>query len=628
MNYLNDLPLSPLLILLARVTVVALIGRLLLLAIPRASAAVRYLVSATTLCSMLAMPVLAAFPWRIEALPAPAMPSLGAGEAGTGEVSTGSPYIGARNAAGPGTSGPGTQATAGPGTTIEVKAGPGTPTPWQGLILLALIAGATALIIRTLLGLTAIATITSQAREIEDDTIARDFDIAREQLGVGRFVRLLVSDRVSVPLMWGIFRPALLLPSGALEWSRDRLRIVLLHELAHLRRHDAVTLLLTRAATSLFWFHPLAWALDGAARRDCEQACDDLVLATGTRPSDYADHLLAIARTLPQRDPFGAVTLAMSRRPQLEGRLLSILQPHARRGPASRRGVVFATLAAALFLIPIGTIQLIARPGDLPRTSGRQTRNPQLAEEAYTTGKHALNERDYARAIQAFDEAVRNDPYAGSAWYNMACAYALSGDRERALQTLEQAVLHNFGSGGDKFRDDDDLASLRGPRLEKVARLADELELRSFSDDKRGNDHWRQAIEYYVRVAREHPEIARAWFNLGYAQVEGGDPRGAIDSFGRALQMNYRIGTVMYNLGCANSILGNDAVAVDWLHKAADAGFDVGGYAKGDRDLDGVRDNAWVAEKIAEARAKHDAEKEKHKEKHKAEKDKEKDDDE
>jgi tetratricopeptide (TPR) repeat protein len=486
-----------------------------------------------------------------------------------------------------------------------------------------------ALVARTILGLAAIASITRQAREIDDDTIARDFDIAREQLGVGRFVRLLVSDRVSVPLMWGVFRPALLLPAGALEWSRDRLRIVLLHELAHLRRHDAVTLLLTRAATSLFWFHPLAWSLDGAARRDCEQACDDLVLATGTRPSDYADHLLAIARTLPPRDPFGAVTLAMSRRPQLEGRLLSILQPQARRGPASRRGVVFAALAAALFLIPIGTIHLIAKPGDAPRTSARHaTSNPRLAEEAYSAGKHALNEHDYGRAIQYFDEAVRNDPYAGSAWYNMACAYALNGDRQRALQTLEQALLHNFGSGGDKLREDDDLESIRGPQLERIARLADQLELRSFGDDnrgndKRGNDNWHKAIEYYVRVAREHPEIARAWFNLGYAQVEGGDPHGALDSFGRALQMDYRTGTVMYNLGCANSILGNDAVAIDWLRKSAAAGFDVGGYAKGDRDLDGVRDNAWLSEKMDEARARHMAEKEKH-EKHK---DKDKDED-
>src|SRR5207253_10498130 len=104
------------------------------------------------------------------------------------------------------------------------------------------------------------------------DTVVREFDAAAERLGVDRTVRLLASERVSVPLVWGIRKPVLLVPATALSWSRDRLRVVFAHELAHLRRGDAVTLLLTRAIAALYWFHPLAWSLDRAARRDCEQA--------------------------------------------------------------------------------------------------------------------------------------------------------------------------------------------------------------------------------------------------------------------------------------------------------------------------------------------------------------------
>src|SRR6185295_9790748 len=110
------------------------------------------------------------------------------------------------------------------------------------------------------------------------------------------------------------------------------------------------------------WFHPLAWSLDRAARSECEQACDDLVLDAGTRPSEYADHLLGIARLLPRRDPFGAVTLAMSRRSQLEGRLLSILHPHARRDAVSRRAVLFSALVAMLFVVPVAALRLTAQP--------------------------------------------------------------------------------------------------------------------------------------------------------------------------------------------------------------------------------------------------------------------------
>src|SRR5258705_7576503 len=105
------------------------------------------------------------------------------------------------------------------------------------------------LIARMLFGAAAVVWITRRADEVTDDGLIRDFDHAAAQLGVTRFARLLTSHRVSVPLMWGVTRPALLLPAEALKWSRDRLRVVFLHELAHLRPCDALTLLITRATT-------------------------------------------------------------------------------------------------------------------------------------------------------------------------------------------------------------------------------------------------------------------------------------------------------------------------------------------------------------------------------------------
>jgi tetratricopeptide (TPR) repeat protein len=560
----------------------------------------------------------------------------------------------------------------------------------------------------------------------------RDFDVAGERLGVARMVRLLSSERVTVPLVWGVTRPALLLPANALEWSRDRLRVVFLHELAHLRRGDAVTLLLTRAIAALFWFHPLAWSLDRAARRDCEQACDDLVLATGTRASDYADHLLGIARALPAHDPFGAVTLAMSRRSQLEGRLLSILQPGARRGGVSRRAAAMATVVAALLVLPLATIRLTAQPAPVEtpqnevrhaverRTSERSAeRSPASGEQWFQYGKEAFSHEDYdvaitayrkaieldyrpaaamyniscayalqddrdsamqwlekavdngfeegkvdntadletlrsdprfarianrsgdsrseskqrraiekyealraqgsrsvdewyeagtdllrrrdlPRAIAAFTEAVRLDPFAGSAWYNLACAQALSGDHNRALDTVEQSILHNFGGDSEKLLDDPDLTSIRGQRLNEIARLADDLSLRVDGDD------WKDAIAHYERIARQNPNIARAWFNYGFVLVEGGQPRTSLEVFTRVLNMGYRPGTVMYNLGCAHALLGERQAALGWLMKAANAGFDVGGYAKSDKDLKSLRDEPWLAERISQSWRKHE----------------------
>ena len=98
-------------------------------------------------------------------------------------------------------------------------------------------------------------------------------------------------------MTWGWLRPVVLLPEGARRWSAPRRQVVLLHELVHVRRADWLVRLMARLACSVYWFNPLVW---WAVRRlDLEQelACDEEVVACGTRASDYACHLLGIART-------------------------------------------------------------------------------------------------------------------------------------------------------------------------------------------------------------------------------------------------------------------------------------------------------------------------------------------
>src|SRR5262249_51918979 len=140
---------------------------------------------------------------------------------------------------------------------------------WSEWLLPALLGVAALFVARMLFGIVAVRRITARALEIDDDALVRDFDVAATRLGIRRMGRLLASDRVAVPMVWGMARPVMLLPTAALQWSRERLRVVFAHELAHLRRGDAVTLLLTRAIAALYWFHPVAWSLDRAARRDC-----------------------------------------------------------------------------------------------------------------------------------------------------------------------------------------------------------------------------------------------------------------------------------------------------------------------------------------------------------------------
>jgi TonB family protein len=191
---------------------------------------------------------------------------------------------------------------------------------------------------------------------------ARPFPNAEAQvlartLGIDHPVAILETPRGSMPMTCGLFRPAVLMPAGASEWSAERLRVVLLHELAHIRRGDLATHLLARLALSLHWWNPLAWYAWRAFVKERERATDDLVLAAGERASDYAGHLLEIARAFRPEPTTAAAALAMARRSQLEGRLVAILDSGVNRRPAGRRAAAIAALAAVTVAAPFAAVE-------------------------------------------------------------------------------------------------------------------------------------------------------------------------------------------------------------------------------------------------------------------------------
>ena len=153
----------------------------------------------------------------------------------------------------------------------------------------------------------------------------------RQDLGIRRPVRLLRSDHAVMPMTWGWRRPVVLVPAAALGWSSERRSVVLRHELAHVTRGDAVTRLLARWTCAVYWFNPMVWFAAYRLRVEGERACDDAVLRLGTLASEYAGHLLGIARDHNALRLRAAAAVAMARRSQLEGRLRAILAPDIRR---------------------------------------------------------------------------------------------------------------------------------------------------------------------------------------------------------------------------------------------------------------------------------------------------------
>jgi TonB family protein len=101
---------------------------------------------------------------------------------------------------------------------------------------------------------------------------------------------------VSTPLTCGVMRPLILLPAIARDWDAPRLRAVLLHESAHVRRRDCMAKYIGQGSRAFLWWNPLAWMLVARMNHEQELACDDAVLSAGVPAETYATVLLDVAR--------------------------------------------------------------------------------------------------------------------------------------------------------------------------------------------------------------------------------------------------------------------------------------------------------------------------------------------
>jgi beta-lactamase regulating signal transducer with metallopeptidase domain len=198
--------------------------------------------------------------------------------------------------------------------------------------------------------------LVATSREVTDPDWNETVREARKQIEISAPILLMESVKLEVPIVWGGLRPRVIIPVDAGTWSTERRWAVLLHELAHVKRYDAWTQVITQIATALYWFNPLIWYAAAQARSLRERACDDYVLRSGPAPSMYAQELLAIASQIRGREHYTAA-LAMARRSQFEGRLLSILDPRMHRRALSRVGLAVIGLCAIAVMLPSAALK-------------------------------------------------------------------------------------------------------------------------------------------------------------------------------------------------------------------------------------------------------------------------------
>ena len=278
-----------------------------------------------------------------------------------------------------------------------LSSAPASPPLFPLVVILIWAAGVAAVTVRAILGLAAARRLVRRCRPVTAGPLVETAEEARQALGVSRSVRVFEGSpaaTVAVPMTCGFLSPTILLPADAAAWPADRLRTVLLHEMAHVRRGDWLLLALAQCACALYWFHPLVWLAVSRLRAEGEGACDDLVLSCGVSAPDYAAHLLEIVRGLSESRFQWPATVAMARRADVADRVRAILGAHRSRCGVTRRGLAVSAIFVAGVTVSIAVLRpTAALPfAPIPGQPSATTPPPAavLASDAPTQGSFSL----------------------------------------------------------------------------------------------------------------------------------------------------------------------------------------------------------------------------------------------
>jgi TonB family protein len=246
------------------------------------------------------------------------------------------------------------------------------------------IAGVVLAVAVLVIGLLRLQWIASHARAISDGPWADAArDIARAY-GLRRTPLVLHSDHRSVLGTWGIARAKVLLPADALEWPSDRIRIVLAHELAHVRRGDWIVQMAVELLCAAYWFNPLVWLAARRLRLESEQACDDAVLTSGVEGSAYASELVDLARAFTAERQLFVPAAAIARPSSLERRVRAMLNVKLNRDPITRTASIAAAVVLAAVTVVVAGFGVSAQgqfatvAGNIVDQNGRPMANVRL----------------------------------------------------------------------------------------------------------------------------------------------------------------------------------------------------------------------------------------------------------
>ncbi len=160
----------------------------------------------------------------------------------------------------------------------------------------------------------------------------------------------LSADRME-PGIFGIVRPALLLPEGIFErLTAEQLRAIVAHEMCHVRKRDNLTFAMHTTVETLFWFYPPVWWIRTRLIEERERACDEAVLQAGSAANVYAESIVSVCRLYIESPLICTSGVTGS---DLNKRITRILAGHTVRQLGWWRKLLLSSAGAAALSLPV-----------------------------------------------------------------------------------------------------------------------------------------------------------------------------------------------------------------------------------------------------------------------------------
>ncbi len=137
--------------------------------------------------------------------------------------------------------------------------------------------------------------IRSKGLIVPDVQYVSSFYNYARQMNIGKGVRFFLSTYIDTPMVTGALKPIVLVPAAMIsQLQPDELEAILLHELAHIKRHDYLINIIQTVIETILFFNPFVWLISKQVRREREHCCDDMVLAYTEDALPYAKALASL----------------------------------------------------------------------------------------------------------------------------------------------------------------------------------------------------------------------------------------------------------------------------------------------------------------------------------------------